>query len=102
MIGLNHFFILSALLFCIGLYGVLASKNAIRVLMSVEIMFNAAIINFVALSKYLPGNGVSGQILAIFTYTIAAAGVVVGIALVVAVYRNFQDISLDEISLMKW
>lgn len=98
---LNHYLILGAALFFIGVYGVLTRKNAIAVLMSLELMFNAVNINFVAFSRYLSVSAITGQIFAIFIITVAAAEAVVGIALVLLLYRNFGKISIDEIDLLK-
>ena len=97
--GLNQFLILSAFLFCTGIYGVLARKNAVLVLMSIELMLNAVNINLVAFSAYR-GN-VSGQIFALFVITIAAAEVGVGLAIVLLIYRNEHTSDLDEVDQLK-
>jgi len=109
MVGLIHYLILAAILFCIGLFGVLTRRNAIGVLMGLELMFNAVNINLVAFSRYinmsnLPGGQIAtlGQIFTIFIITIAAAEAVVGLALVICIYRNFRGINVDEVNLMKW
>jgi len=91
--------VLSALLFCTGLYGVLARRNAILVLMSVELMLNAVNINLVAFSARL--NDAAGQVFALFVIAIAAAEVGVGLAIVLLIYRNRVAVNLDEIDLMK-
>ena len=96
---LTPFLLLSAFLFCVGIYGVLARRNAVLVLMSIELMLNAVNINLVAFSAYL-GN-VAGQVFALFVITIAAAEVGVGLAIVLLIYRNRVDVNLDEIDLMK-
>ena len=96
---LNNFLILSAFLFCTGLYGVLARKNAVLVLMSVELMLNAVNINLVAFSAF-HGN-VKGQIFALFVITIAAAEVGVGLAIVLLIYRNSRSVDLEQVDQLK-
>ena len=95
----TQFLILSAFLFCVGIYGVLARRNAVLVLMSIELMLNAVNLNLVAFSASLVD--VSGQVFALFVITIAAAEVGVGLAIVLLIYRNRVDVNLDEIDLMK-
>ena len=102
MVGLTHYLILSSILFCVGIFGVLTRRNAIGVLMSIELMFNAVNINFVAFSKFVTPSEFVGQIFAIFVITIAAAEATVGLAIVLLVYRNFKGINVDNINLMKW
>jgi NAD(P)H-quinone oxidoreductase subunit 4L len=98
-VGLNEFLILSAFLFCTGIYGVLARKNAVLVLMSIELMLNAVNINLVAFSAYRAN--VSGQVFALFVITIAAAEVGVGLAIVLLIYRNERTSDLDEVDQLK-
>jgi NADH-quinone oxidoreductase subunit K len=98
-IGLNHYLLLSALLFAIGAIGVLARRNVILVLMSLELMFNAANINLVAVSRFRPD--LTGQIFSIFTITIAAAEVAIGLGLVIALFRNRDVVNVDEFNLLK-
>lgn len=93
---------LSTILFCIGIFGVLTRRNAIGILMSIELMFNAVNINFVAFSKFVTPNDFVGQIFAIFVITIAAAEATVGLAIVLLIYRNFKGINVDNINIMKW
>jgi NADH:ubiquinone oxidoreductase subunit K len=102
LIGLNHYLTLSAILFCVGIFGVLTRRNAIGVLMSIELMFNAVNINFVAFSKFVTPTQFIGQIFAIFVITIAAAEATVGLAIVLLIYRNYKGINVDEINIMKW
>lgn len=102
MIPLSYYLALGAILFGIGMYGVLTRRNAIAILMALELMLNAVNINFVALSRYLPHAGLDGQIFAIFVITVAAAEAAVGLAIVLGIYRNFQTVNVDEINLMKW
>ena len=97
--ALNNFLILSAFLFCTGIYGVLSRKNAVLVLMSIELMLNAVNINLVAFSAFR-GN-ISGQIFALFVITIAAAEVGVGLAIVLLIYRNEHTSDLDEVDQLK-
>ncbi len=102
MPGLTHYLILSAILFCLGIFGLLTRRNAVGVLMSIELMFNAANINFVAFSRYITPQYLTGQVFAIFVITIAAAEAAVGLAIVLLLYRNFRGIEVDKINYMKW
>lgn len=95
---LNQFLLLSAVLFCIGVYGVIVRRNGVLVLMSIELILNAANINFVAFSAIL---GVSGQAFALFVIAIAAAEVGVGLAIILLIYRNRRSINLDELDELK-
>ena len=96
---INEFLLLSAFLFCTGIYGVLARRNGVLVLMSIELMLNAVNINLVAFSARL--NDAAGQVFALFVIAIAAAEVGVGLAIVLLIYRNRVGVNLDEIDLMK-
>ena len=96
---LNEFLLLGAVLFCIGVYGVLARRNGVAVLMSVELILNAVSINLVAFGA-LNGN-LGGQVFALFVITVAAAEVGVGLAIVLLIYRNRRSVDLDEVDLMK-
>ncbi len=98
----SFFLVLSALLFAIGVYGVLARQHAVMVLLSIELMLNAVNINLVAFSALLEDAGVSGQVFALFVIAVAAAEVGVGLAIVILIFRNRQSIDMDELSLMKW
>lgn len=102
MIPLHHYLILSALVFCIGLYGLFTRRSAIGILLSLEIMLNAANINFVAFSKFVTPDNPIGQIFVIFTIGVSAAVAVVGLAIIVTIYRNYKTIFVDEIDIMKW
>jgi NADH:ubiquinone oxidoreductase subunit K len=95
----NEFLLLGAVLFCIGVYGVIARKNAVMVLMSVEIILNSVNINLLAFSQLR--NNLDGNVFALYIIAIAAAEVGVGLAMVLLVYRNRKSISLDELSEMK-
>lgn len=94
--------ILSAFLFSVGIYGVLARRNAVIVLMSIELMMNAVNLNLVAFNAMLQESHLMGQVFALFVITIAAAELGVGLAIVILVYRNRTTVSIDEVSLMKW
>jgi NADH-quinone oxidoreductase subunit K len=91
-----------ALLFSIGIYGVLARRNAVLVLMSIELMLNAVNINLVAFGAHLRDRLVTGQIFALFIITIAAAEVGIGLAIVLLIFRNRETINVDEIDFLKW
>jgi len=101
-VGLNHYLVLSAVLFCIGLYGVLAKRNAVVILMCIEIMLNAVNIAMVAFSRYVVPMLLTGQIFAIFVIVVAAAEAAVGIAIIITIYRNRQSVDVDKFDLMKW
>jgi len=98
-VALEQFLILSAFLFCTGAYGVIARRNAVLVLMSIELMLNAVNINLVAFSAF--SRTVSGQVFALFVITIAAAEVGVGLAIVLLIYRNVHSSDLDEVDQLK-
>ncbi len=102
-IGLEHYLVLSAILFCIGLYGAVVKRNTVVVLMCIEIMLNAVNITLVAFSRYLVPESVvlEGQIFVIFVMVVAAAEAAVGLALIVSVYRNRRTVDASEIDLMK-
>ncbi len=101
-IPLSWYLILAAALFCIGLFGVLSRKNAIAILLGVEIMLNAVNINLVAFWRYQEPAQMAGQAFAIIVFAVAAAEVAVGLALIISVYRRRNTIVADEIDLMKW
>jgi len=101
-IPLSWYLILAAALFCIGLFGVLTRKNAIAILLGIELMLNAVNINLVAFWRYLDPARMAGQAFAIIVFAVAAAEVAVGLALVISVYRRRSTIVADEIDLMKW
>ncbi|MGB7876100.1 MAG: NADH-quinone oxidoreductase subunit NuoK [Anaerolineales bacterium] len=102
MIPLSWYLILSAALFSIGLFGVLARRNAVAILLSVELMLNAVNINLVAFWRYLDPVQMTGQVFAIIVFAVAAAEVAVGLALVISVYRNRKTVVADELDMMKW
>jgi NADH-quinone oxidoreductase subunit K len=94
--------VLTAFLFSVGVYGVLARRNAVLVLMSIEVMLNAVNINLVAFNALLRDSAAVGQIFALFIITVAAAEIGVGLAIVILIYRNRTTVSIDEVNLMKW
>lgn len=96
---LNQFLLLGALLFAIGVYGVIARRNGVAVLMSIELILNAVNINLIAFSA-MHGD-ISGQVFALFVIAVAAAEVGVGLAIVLAIYRNRRSVDLDELDLMR-
>lgn len=98
---LTSYLVLSAILFVIGLYGVLTKRNAVLVLFSIELMLNAANINFVAFSKYGSFPGIIGQVFTMFTITVGAAEAAVGLAILIALYRNKETANADEYHSMK-
>ena len=95
-IGLFHYLMLGSLLFCIGLFGVLTRRNAVAVLMSLELLFNSININMVAFARYVPE--ITGTVFSLFIIAVAAAEATVGVALVLSVYRNYQQIDLEKVS----
>jgi NADH:ubiquinone oxidoreductase subunit K len=97
--ALNQYLILSAFLFCTGVYGVLARRNGVLVLLSVELMLNAVNINLVAFAAFT--KQISGQVFALFVITIAAAEVGVGLAIVLLIYRNMRSPDLDRVDQLK-
>ena len=100
MIELAHFQVLSAALFAIGLYGVLARRSAVLILMSIELMLNAVNVTFIAFSRQM--NNIDGQIFVFFVMTLAAAEVAVGLAIIVAMFRNKESINIEDMNLLKW
>jgi NADH:ubiquinone oxidoreductase subunit K len=94
----------SAVLFAVGVYGVLARRNGILVLMSIELMLNAVNVNLVAFSQFLSGQAapLAGQIFTLFVITVAAAEVGIGLAIVILIFRNRETINVDEVNLLKW
>ncbi len=101
-VSLTHYVVLGAILFGIGLFGALAKKNAISVLICIELMLNAVNINLIAFSKYITPHDFIGQIFAIFVITVAAAEVGVGLAIIIAIYRNRLSVDLDNFDWLKW
>ncbi len=102
MIPLEHILIFSLLLFAIGIYGALVRRNIIGILISIELMINAANINLIAFSKYTSASPETGQIFTLFTIALAATAAAVGLAIVLALYRVKKTIYTDEVNLLKW
>jgi len=102
VVSLYWYLIVAAALFCIGLYGVLSRRNAIGILMGIELMLNAVNINLVAFWRYLTPAVLTGQVFAIFAFTVAAAEAAVGLALVIAIYRSRDTVIVEDVDLMKW
>jgi NADH:ubiquinone oxidoreductase subunit K len=99
---LNQFLLLGAVLFCTGVYGVLARRNGVLVLMSIELILNAVNINLVAFGAMAGGEAaITGQVFALFVITVAAAEVGVGLAIVLLIYRNRTTVDLDDVDLMR-
>jgi NADH-quinone oxidoreductase subunit K len=96
----EYYLVLSAAVFCIGLFGILTRRNALFFLMSVELMLNAANINLVAFS-YMYGN-LTGQVFSLFTMALAAAEVAVGIGIILVLYRNFEDVDVTKATTLRW
>ncbi len=101
-VGLEHYLVLSAILFSLGLYGVLVKRNAVIILMCIEIMLNAVNITLVAFSRYVTPLALTGQVFAIFVMAVAAAEAAVGIAIIITIYRNRETISVDKFDITKW
>lgn len=102
MITLNHYLLLSAILFCIGLYGALSKRNAVAILICIELMLNAVNINLVAFTKFLTPGVLTGQIFAIFVIVVAACEVAVGLAIVIAIYRDRSSVVVENLDWLKW
>jgi NADH:ubiquinone oxidoreductase subunit K len=94
--------VFAAILFAAGIYGVLARRNAVLVLMSIELMLNAVNVNLVAFSQSLRDAAFTGQIFALFVITVAAAEIGIGLAIVILIYRNRETIDVDKVNLLKW
>jgi len=99
-VGLTHFLIVSAILFSLGIYGIVTRKNAVMVLMGIELVLNSTNINFIAFSKY--GNfGLGGQVIALFVIILAAAEAAIALAIVLNIYKTFTNVNVDEIDNLK-
>ena len=101
-LGLEHFLVLSSVLFAIGLYGALSKRSAVVILMSIEIMLGAVSIAMVAFSRYIVPAMLIGQVFTIFIIVVAAAEATVGLAIIIAIYRRRETIDITKIDLMKW
>jgi NADH-quinone oxidoreductase subunit K len=102
VVPLSWYLIFAAALFSIGLFGVLARKNAVAILMGLELMLNAVNINLVAFWRYRTPDGIAGQAFAVMVFAVAASEVAVGLALIISIYRRRNTVAADEIDMMKW
>jgi NADH-quinone oxidoreductase subunit K len=102
MIPLYWWLIVAAALFCMGLYAVLSRKNAISILMGIELMLNAVNVNLVAFWRYITPQALTGQVFAIFVITVAAAEAAVGLAIFISVYRRHGTINAEDLDIMRW
>ena len=101
-IPIQAFLIISSVLLCIGIWGLLNSRNAVRVLMSIELMLNAVNINLMTFSSYIDNNLIQGQVFTIFVITVAAAEAAVGLAILLSLYRNRVTVDMESFNLLKW
>jgi len=99
---LQYFLLLAAALFSIGIYGLVTSRNVVRVLMSIELLLNAVNINLLAFSGFLDPQGIKGQVFAVFVITVAAAESAVGLAIILSIYRNRDTVDMEQFNLLKW
>jgi NADH:ubiquinone oxidoreductase subunit K len=102
MIPLWMYLVVAAALFCIGAYGVLSRRNAVAILMGVELMLNAVNINLVAFWRYVSPANMAGQAFVAFVFVIAAAEAAVGLAIIISVYRNRRSVVVEDVDMMKW
>ncbi len=101
-ITLQAYLLVASFLFCIGVWGLINSRNAVRVLMSIELMLNAVNINLMAFSSYLDGDIIRGQVFTVFVITVAAAEAAVGLAILLSLYRNRVTIDMENFNLLRW
>ena len=99
-VGLHHFLVLGTILFCIGMYGALARRNAVGVLLSIELMLNAVNLTFIAFAHEL--RSMTGHVFSLFVITVAACEAAVGLAIVLALFRRRQTTDVDDVSLLRW
>jgi NADH:ubiquinone oxidoreductase subunit K len=99
---LHNYLLLSAGLFCLGVYGVLTRRNAVAILLAIELMLNAANINLIAFARFVDPVRLAGHSFSIFVITVAAAEAAVGLAIIICIYRNARKIDVDNINLLKW
>ena len=100
--ALERYILLSTALFSIGIYGLIASRNVIRILMSIELLLNAVNINLVAFSSYVDPLEIKGQVFALFVMAIAAAEAAIALAIILAIYRNMSSVDVEDFSILKW
>jgi NAD(P)H-quinone oxidoreductase subunit 4L len=101
-IRLEYCLLLAAALFCIGVYGLVTSRNAVRVLMSIELLLNAVNLNLLGFSNFLDPQAIRGQVFALFVIAIAASEAAVGLAIILAIYRNRETTDMEQFNLLKW
>lgn len=101
-IKLEYCLLLAAALFCIGVYGLVTSRNAVRVLMSIELLLNAVNINLLSFSNFLDPGTIKGQVFTLFVIAIAASEAAVGLAIILAIYRNRETTDMEQFNLLKW
>lgn len=102
MIPLFGYLALAAALFCIGLFGALARRNAVAILMGIELMLNAVNLNLIAFWRYLNPGNMAGQVFAIIVFAVAASEAAVGLALIISIYRRRATVAAEDLNLMKW
>ena len=100
--SLQALLFLAAMLFCIGVWGLINSRNAVRVLMSIELMLNAVNINLMSFSSYVDGDLIRGQVFTVFVITVAAAEAAVGLAILLSLYRNRVTVDMEQFNLLRW
>ncbi|MAH57816.1 MAG: NADH-quinone oxidoreductase subunit NuoK [Synechococcus sp. ARS1019] len=100
--SLQAYLLLAAMLFSIGVWGLINSRNAVRVLMSIELMLNGVNINLMAFSSYVDGDLIRGQVFAVFVITVAAAEAAVGLAILLSLYRNRVTVDMEQFNLLRW
>jgi NADH-quinone oxidoreductase subunit K len=102
MIPLSWYVLFSAALFCIGLYGALARRNALAILMAIELMLNAVNVNLVAFWRYITPELIAGQAFTLIVFAVAASEAAVGLALIISIYRRRNTVAVEEIDMLKW
>ena len=101
-IQLEYVLLLGAALFCIGIFGLVTSRNVVRVLMSVELLLNAVNLNLMGFSNFIDPGEIDGQVFTVFVICVAAAEAAVGLAIVLAIYRNRNTVDMEQFNLLKW
>lgn len=101
-VTLNHFLYVSTAIFCLGIFGIIVSRNAVKVLLSIEVMLAGVNMAFIAFSRYITPDTLEGQMITIFILTVAAAEAAVGLAILLVVYRNYRTVDMSKFNLLKW
>lgn len=101
-VPLEAYLLVAAVLFCTGVWGLINSRNAVRVLMSIELMLNAVNINLMSFSSYVDGQLIRGQVFSVFVITVAAAEAAVGLAILLSLYRNRVTVDMERFNLLRW